>query len=136
MFIYEAGCLTHYHKNNEIYKATEWRDKLDEWAEGNYIYTYNPAKTFLKEINHTYDNRMCVDQNEYYLNKSDIMIVCLDDIEHSPGTIYELVRFKDMRKPVIAFGEKHWSPHINSCISNHCNSIEDVIDLLENMFDQ
>jgi nucleoside 2-deoxyribosyltransferase len=136
MNIYEAGPLTIYHKNKEFHKATEWRNKVDEWAESTFNYTFNPAKTFLKERNHTYNDRMCVDQNEFYLSKCDIMIVCLDDIDCSPGTQYELVRFKDMRKPVIAFGKKHWSPHINSCISNHCETIEDVLELLGSMFDQ
>jgi len=137
MYIYEAGCLTHYYRNNEMNKAIEWRNKLDKWANNNNVETYNPAKTFLKEVNHTYDPRACVDQNEYYLSKCDIMVVNLDDIDFSPGSIYELVRFKDMRKPVIAFGTKHWSPHINSCISNHCeDGIEGVIELLINMFDQ
>ena len=135
MYIYECGALTYYHRNNEMQKATEWREKLDKWANNN-VKTYNPAKTFLKEINHTYDARACVDQNEYYLSKCDIMVVNLDDIDFSPGSIYELVRFKDMRKPVIAFGIKHWSPHINSCISNHCETLDDAIELIENMFDQ
>lgn len=88
MYIYEAGCLTYYFRNKEMQKGTEWREKLDIWANNNDVDTYNPAKTFLKEINHTYDSKMCVDQNEYYLHKCDIMIINLDDIEFSPGTIY------------------------------------------------
>jgi len=136
MYIYEAGPLTYYHIHNQIHKATEWRDILDDWAEDMDNKTFNPAKTFLKERNHTYDARMCVDQNEYYLDKCDIMVVNLDDIDFSPGTQYELVRFKDMRKPVVAFGLKHWSPHINSCISHQCKTLDEVIELLCNMFEQ
>jgi len=136
MYIYECGCLTHYHRINEFHKATEWRNKLDQWAESSYVYTYNPAKTFLKERNHTYDSKIVVDQNNYYINKSDICVVCLDDIMQSPGSIFELTRFKELGKPVIAFGQRHWSPHINSCISNHCETLDDIIELLYNMFDQ
>ena len=137
MYIYEAGALTYYHCNNQLLKGTQWRQTLDNWVhEFKNIKTFNPAITFLKEKNHTYSPEMCVDQNEYYLNKCNIMVVNLDDIDQSPGTIYELVRFKDMRKPVIAFGKSHWSPHINSCISHQCETLEDVIELLCNMFFQ
>lgn len=136
MFIYEIGTLTYYHRNNEINKGLEWRNKLDVWALDNNILTFNPAKNFIREINHSYDPKLCVDQNDYYINKCDIAVVNMNDIEHSPGSIYELVRFRELKKPVIAFGDKHWSPHINSCISHQCKTLDDVIELLCNMFEQ
>jgi len=138
MFIYEAGTLTYYFKKNKFHNSTIWREKLDNWANDADCDTFNPAKNFVIEKNHTYSDKLVVDQNDYYINNSDICVVCIDDIDQSPGTIYELTRFKEQRKPVIAFGSqgKHWSPHINSCISEYCDTIEDVIDLLMNMFDQ
>jgi len=136
MNIYEIGCLTKYHRDNEFYKGLNWRKELDEWAESCYIYTYNPAIVFLKETNQTYNTKLCVDQNDYYIHKCDIAVANLTDIEYSPGSIYELVRFKELRKPVIAFGKSHWSPHINSCISHQCETLEDVKEILVNMFDQ
>jgi nucleoside 2-deoxyribosyltransferase len=136
MYIYEGGALTYYYTNNIFYKSTEWRNKLDNWASDNNTNTFNPAKNFEIEKNHTYTEKLIVDQNNYYINKCDICVVCIDDIDKSPGTIYELTRFKELNKPVIAFGTqgKHWSPHINSCISEYCDTVEDVIELLTNMF--
>lgn len=138
MYIYEAGAITCHHKNNKIYKAIDWRNKLSNWAITNNIEVFNPCINFLREINHTYDAKIVVDQNNYYINKCDICVVCLDDIDYSPGTIFELTRFKELGKPVIAFGNsgRHWSPHINSCISNYCVELDEAIELLENMFDQ
>jgi nucleoside 2-deoxyribosyltransferase len=140
MYIYEIGALTHYKKTNQMEKATEWRDTLDKWAKNNNIKTFNPAITFLKEIDHDYDPEMCVAQNDFYINKCDIAVVNIEDIDYSPGSIYELVRFKELRKPVIAFGCKgisgHWSPHIQSCVSQWCCTIDEVIELLCNMFSQ
>lgn len=136
MYIYMAGALTYYHNNNEIEKGLTWRNKLDEWARDNGIKTFNPALTFMIEQNHSYSPSMCVAQNDYYINKCDICIVNLDDIDYSPGTIYELTRFKELRKPVISFGRKSWSPHINYCVSNHCETLDEVIELLINMFGQ
>lgn len=137
MFIYEIGALTHYYKNNQIEKGLEWRVQLDNWARANDIKTFNPGITYLNEINHTYNSKLIVDQNDYYINKCDIAVANLNDIDFSPGSIYELVRFKELRKPVIAFGKNmHWSPHINSCISHQCDDLGEVIELLRNMFSQ
>lgn len=138
MYTYLAGALTIHYKANQFYKATTWRNDISKWAKDNGIKVFNPCINFLREINHIYDEKIIVDQNNYYINKCDICIVDLDAIDHSPGTIFELVRFKELEKPVIAFGieNKHWSPHINSCISNYCEGLSEVIELLENMFDQ
>lgn len=136
MFIYTIGALTYYHRNNQIEKGLGWRNKLSEWAWNNNIKMFNPAITYMKERNHQYDPRVCVDQNDYYINKCDIAVANLYDIDFSPGSIYELVRFKELRKPVIAFGKKHWSPHINYCISHQCETLDEVIELICNMFEQ
>lgn len=136
MYIYEIGSLTYFHRNNEIEKGLVWRNELDIFAKELGIKTFNPGLTYLKERNHQYDDRMCVDQNEFYINKCDIAVANMDAIDYSPGSIYELVRFKTLIKPVIAFGERHWSPHLNSCISNYCKDLEEVKELLMNMFDQ
>jgi len=139
MYLYEAGALTYYHRNNQLLKGTKWRQTLDNWSqELKNVKTFNPAITFLKEKNHTYDAKVVVDQNNYYINKCNICVVNLDDICESPGTIFELTRFKELGKPVIAFGTQgvHWSPHINSCISHQCETLEDVKELLCNMFFQ
>lgn len=135
MYIYEIGSITYFAKNDELEKVSQWRDTLDDWANDK-INTFNPVKTYLRERNHSYCNKMIVDQNEYYINKCDIAVANLDKIDYSPGSIYELARFKMQGKPVIAIGEKHWSPHIDSCISQYCKDINEVLDLLDNMFDQ
>jgi hypothetical protein len=58
-------------------------------------------------------------------------------IDYSPGTNWELTYASMVKKiPVIAFGEKHWSPHINYGISEMCKTTDDVIEVLVNMFDQ
>jgi len=141
LYIYESGSLTYLKKNNLFYLATEWRDKLDKWAKDNGVYTFNPAKTFEIEMAHNFSGETVVRQNDLYLKKSNIMVVQMDYIDYSPGTIYELVTYKQSYpyKPVIAFSVVkenlyHKSPHIESCITEHCESIEDVINLLCVMF--
>ena len=137
MFIYTIGALTHYHKKGESQKGRVWRNIVQNWGRDNCISVFNPSITYDREASHRYEPRMCVDQNDFFIQKCDIAIVNLDKLEKSPGSIYELVRFKEQKKPVISFGTSKfdWSPHINSCISNHCETLEEVLDLLSNMFE-
>jgi nucleoside 2-deoxyribosyltransferase len=136
IYIYTAGSLTYMKKIGEYEKALEWRDKLQSWSSDNGVKMFNPAQTFLRENAHNYSYNLIVHQNEFFLKASTIMVVQLDYIDYSPGTIFELAVFRQMGKPVIAFGgtQPHWSPHINSCISQYCKDIDDVIDVLSNMF--
>ena len=135
MLVYLAGTLSYYYKNNQIDKALKWREKIENWCKDNNINVFNPAKTFLKEINHTYYYKLCVDQNRYYLDKADILIVNLEAIDHSPGTIWELTYASEKRKiPIIAIGFRHWSPHIIYGISHLCKNEDGVINVLCNMF--
>lgn len=135
LYIYLAGSLSYLKRQDKFDIATEWRDEIDRWAIDNGVKTFNPAITFSKEINHGYSDSLIVRQNEFFLNKTTIMIVQLDYIDWSPGTVFEMATYKHMNKPVIAFGsETIWSPHIKECISQHCDNIEDVIEVLTNMF--
>lgn len=136
MFIYEIGTLTYFSKQNQLHRAIGWRETLNKWAKDNNIPFFNPVETWNKEKNHTYSDKMIVMQNDYYINKADIAVASLDCIECSSGSIYELCRFKELRKPVIAFGKSNQSPHINVCISERVDTINDVIELLINEFDQ
>ena len=138
MFIYTIGALTMYYRTGVPDKGRVWRRIVQAWGQDNDVQVFDPSITYERERNHLYDSKMCVDQNDFYISKCDIAIVNLDDLEDSPGSIYELVRFKEQRKPVIAFGTTKfdWSPHINSCISNKCESLDDAMELIVNMFDQ
>jgi nucleoside 2-deoxyribosyltransferase len=135
MYIYEIGCITYFYNADKPECAKEWRHDLDVWCADCGIKTFNPTITYDKEMNHFYDSKMCVDQNDYFLNKCDIAVVNLEEIVHSPGSIYELTTMKKQGKPVIAFGERNFiNPHIESCISQFCETLDDVKELITNMF--
>lgn len=140
IYIYEAGTLTYLHKHNMFDKAINWRNTLDSWCKDVDIKTFNPSITFLKERNRAYDGLMAVRQNDLFLNLTNMMVVQMDYLDFSPGTQYELTTYKQLYpwKPIIAFGEepRHWSPHISSCIQEYCKDINEVIELISNMFIQ
>lgn len=135
MYLYLAGALTYYYKKGQFDKATEWRNKIIEWCKDNNIKYFNPADTYLNERNHTYYYKLCVDQNRHFLDRADILIVNLNGIDYSPGTMWELTYASEKRKiPIIAIGHKHWSPHVMYGISHLCKNEDDVIEVLTNMF--
>jgi hypothetical protein len=136
MYIYEIGACSKYYREGTPDKATIWRQKVDEWADNSsYALAYNPAKTYNPATIHFNRwGRLAVDHNEYFISKCDIAICNLEDIDASPGSIYELTRFKTQSKPVIAFGRPCWSPHISSCISCTVPTLEEALDLINTMF--
>lgn len=137
MFFYTASALTYYYKTNQYDKAIEWRNVFEKWCNDHNHKLFNPAKTFQVEQNNAYKERNCVDQNKYYLDKSEILIVDTNDIMESAGTQWELCYASMVRKiPIIAFGELSWSPHVNYGISHQCKDIYEVIELLDLMYCQ
>ena len=138
--VYLAGAMSTHYANNEYHKATQWRidiinqllnDIADE-CESKWAW-FDP--TLNSEGNFgTVTNATILKQNIFYLDKSDIMIVNLDQLEHSPGTLFEIYYFGLQGKPVIAFGDSEWikSPHISEYITcvidrdsiiNHLNAV-------------
>lgn len=138
MFIYECGSLTYLYKNNMFNIATEWRNRIDQFAKDNNIKTFNPATTYLNEQNHGYNPKFCVDQNRFYLDKADMVVAQIDYIEHSPGSIWELCYASEKKKiPIIGLGKtQFWSPHVMYGVNMMCSNVDEVIDLLSNMFCQ
>jgi nucleoside 2-deoxyribosyltransferase len=118
MYLYEIGAITKHWNKDEYSKASNWRVRVDFWARGtSYVKTFNPFKYYVSAQNIDVDMRTVVVQNEYFINKCNIAICNMEDIEDSPGSIYELTRFKTQGKPVIAFGQPSKSPHIMSCLT-------------------
>lgn len=88
-FIYLAGNLTYFKsQGEEMYrdKVLKWRNEIAEWLKDNDIPYFNPAETFEKEQAHSYSTRSVVEQNKHFLNKTDILIVDLSELENEVMT--------------------------------------------------
>ena len=141
--IYLAGNISYFHKTNQYYKATDWRSRLiDQLLDDIAINCESKWNWFDPTLNFednviAANNKTILQQNNYYLDKSDIMVVNLDKLEESPGTIYEIIYFGRKGKPVIAFGYSEWvkSPHISEFIT--CILKEDkIMTYLDSMYYQ
>lgn len=136
MLIYTIGAITYHYQNGEPNKAIEWRADLDSFAKIYNVLVFDPTRTYTKDYVPIENDHFCVMQNDYYLKQTDIAVVNLDALEHSPGSVYELVMCKVLGIPTIAFGDSKWreNPHIESCIDSHVESLDDVKDFLYDMF--
>lgn len=139
MLCYSAGAISHYaRQGNDVFeeKAIKWRielkDKLSELG----IKVFDPTLNF--DSNLSYNDKSIVFQNRYYLDKSDILIVNLAELDESPGTIWEIYRavFKD--KIILAFGWNDWyqSPHIKSSITERFDTLDEVVEYIKNLYSQ
>lgn len=136
MLIYLAGCMSYYYENSESQKAEHWRYIVTERLKNIGISTFDP--TLYYTTNSSYDSDLMVQQNEYYLKKADIILVNLDDLDKSYGTIYELVYAHALEKPILAFGSTtiYGHPHLKHIIRNCFVSLSEVLEFLDTVYCQ
>jgi len=135
---YLGGSMSYHHSTNQLHKATEWRDYISTKLDEHFMYNYfNPMINFSKNVK-TANNKTIVQQNQLYLDKCDIMIVNLECIDKSPGTLYEVFDYGAKNKPVIAFGESSWTliPHIAESLTVTLETKEDVIEYIRDYYNQ
>ena len=142
MLIYKAGCMTYLNDIKKWDKAIKWRvdlkNKIDELnsKKCSDIKIFDPTLNY--DNNLKYNSKTIVAQNNYYLNKCDIVVANLDYLNHSAGTIYEIFYAHLHNKPVIAFGEDSYynQPHIHESIDIKVNSLDEVMNYIENLYIQ
>lgn len=137
MLIYLAGCMSYYYDSNNPEKAESWRNIAEEKLQYNYdIFTFNPTLNY--ETNCKYNSDLMVQQNEYYLKKADLILVNLDDLDKSYGTIYELVYAHALEKPILAFGSTaiYGHPHLKHILQNCFQSLEEVLEFIDTVYYQ
>lgn len=146
MKIYFGGCISHHQRNSEMYKAIEWRNilaqKLSDLNADMYIKKFDwfdPTDKFDENLKYNYNT--IVMQNKLYLDECDILVVNLEKLEDSPGTLFEIFYYYYKQKPVIAFGKTTDpniinQPHINSSITEYLSNLDEVVNYIKNMYSQ
>ena len=140
MFIYLAGAMSYYDRINRFELATKWRKRIiNRLQHTRYITSdyeiFDPCVHY--DINKTFNSNGVVYQNLVYLRKADILILNLDDIDKSFGTLFEIYYAFLNHIPVIAFGENdlyYTQPHIRASITMKCDNIDQVVEYIVNMY--
>jgi nucleoside 2-deoxyribosyltransferase len=135
MLVYLAGAIGWYIRNNKLNECLEWRVSLTEKLNMLDVKCFN-ACTNLKE-NMSYSNLSNLKQNLFYLSESDLIIVNMDHILESPGTIFELTYCYLKQKPVIGLGfneDVHSSLHLSLCIDQCLKDEGEVLECVKNLY--
>lgn len=139
MLVYLAGCITHYEKLGRLEKAIEWRENAEQKLKDNGFKVFNPMTNY--KINASYEQQTpqgIILQNFNYLSKADILLVNLELLEQSPGTIWEMSIAWYLHKPVLAFG---YTPllqraHTQALITIRFTNLDDTLDYICSMYNQ
>ena len=137
MLIYLAGAITVHHKNNQMDHAYEWRHKsIDLLEKQDNFQCFDPTVNFLENFGAEVPCKSVVAQNRHYLEKSDIVLLNLDMLHESPGTLWELYVANENNIPVYAFGDSEWSwsPHVNQSITGRFKDLYTTINHIKNMY--
>ncbi len=141
--IFLSGCMSYYYNQNKPELAEQWRRNIENQIENcdflrNNFKVFNPCKNFYR--NSTYSSKGIVHQNLFYLKKSDIILLNLNDIEKSPGTLFEIYYGFFNSKPVVAFGENNLytnqQPHIYEAITHKCRDLNEAMEYLCDVYGQ
>ena len=143
MKIYLAGAISYHHRNGQLRKAINWRNKLAksilelnrEIGKDKFSY-FDPVENFEKNLQ--YSELTVIHQNVHYLNQCDLMVVNADKLEFSPGTMFEMFYYYFKHKPVVVFGNSDvlYQPHIASSITQRFDKLSETITYLKNMYSQ
>ena len=138
MLAYLAGAMSYHHNNQEFDKARQWRRTLTYLLQNRWevMDIFDPTVNFETNIKTDCSNASIVAQNRHYLLKSDIVILNAEELDKSPGTLWEIFVAKEYNKPIYVFGNSNWlrSPHIAECITMKFNNYDDLMNHLRNFY--
>lgn len=133
--VYLAGAISYFINTNQQDRATKWRDKAEEYLGQFDIKCFNPCK----ESPHCweYPQEGLIKQNYFYLKNCDIILVNLDMINDSVGTIWELSMAWREHKPIVAFGKTPWleRPHMLSLFDVRFENLDKALEYITDMYE-
>lgn len=132
--IYLAGAISYFYNINQKERATAWRTKAVEYFKPYDIKCFNPCDE--PSECWQYPQSGLIKQNYFYLKNCDIVLVNLDMINDSIGTVWELSMAWRDHKPIIAFGKTPWldRPHMLSLMDIRLDTLDEALDYISNMY--
>lgn len=140
MKAYLCGAMSSFYETNEYNKAVQWRKTAKQRLEDSDIDAFDPTvgsqQAFKMGVSF---NNGVIYQNYAYLKDCDFLLVNLDRIEDSIGSLWEISTAWLLHKPVIAFRVcSKWTnrPHWQSLITIQMNTLDDAIYYIQTMYSQ
>lgn len=132
--VYLAGTISYFYNTNQTARATVWRDKAEDFFKDYDIKCFNPCKN----ENGDFADEIIVKQNIYYLDQCSIILVNLDMITDSVGSIFELTYAQEHNKLVVAFGKSPWldRPHLKYLIDIKFDTLNEALEHISIAYNQ
>ena len=133
--VYLAGAISYFYNTNQHKRATAWRERATECLGQFDIKCFDPCKESPTCWEYPQDG--LIKQNYFYLKNCDIVLVNLDMINDSVGTIWELSMAWKKHKSVIAFGKTPWldRPHMRSLIDVRFDTLDEALNYITDMYE-
>lgn len=132
--------MTEYLNRGEFEESRKWREdfgyKIVKAGINNDldIKIFDPTANF--ETNKHSSEEGVVIQNNYYLQKSDILVVNGKYLLHSPGSIFEISHAWFNHKPVYIFGDEEYQRilHLRVMCTEHLDNMDEVVKRIVNLY--
>jgi hypothetical protein len=102
-YVYLAGSITKHIEKDTLSRAIYWRKVANKMLRECGIKSYDPTLNFIR--NKDKNRKDFLQQNNLYLNKSNIMLIDLDYICQSGGTLFELAIAYNKGMVIVSFGD-------------------------------
>lgn len=131
--IYLAGAMSCYDNSEFEKEAIRWRMSLKSYFSDSgdlIVDIYDP--TLIPTV---YGDDV-VSQNLHYINKMDIVVVNVKDLDKSFGTVWEIVTANQKGKPIIAYGNHEWlnHPHLKPMVSYKSTNLSSIADYIHDVY--
>lgn len=133
---YLCGAMSCYKGTNEYEeKAVAWRCEIRKELSPTSMNVFDPTEVDCKGLN--WNDQAFVELNLNKLNKSSCLIVNVENIEKSPGSLTEITLAFARNIPIFWFGKLTTpSPHVRRMLGiNQYNTLEDAINAVKIVFD-
>jgi nucleoside 2-deoxyribosyltransferase len=138
--VYLAGAMSAFYNSGEYHKATEWREYAKRVLTEADIAIFDPTDNSQKHFTYPSSlNEGVILQNYTYIKKCDIILVNIEKLDDSIGSIWELSAAWIEHKPVIGFGKcDKWMdrPHFQGLVPVVLDTVEDACDYIISMYNQ
>lgn len=132
--IYTSGAT----KNIEADDSLQWRKVTKaclEHCDTNYkVKVFIPEYYFNYHTDHPKTDKQCMKHFMYRLDRSELMIVNLNNSNTSIGTGMEVQRATDNGIPIIGFGNSNIYPWIEECCDVTFETLEEALNYIEKYY--
>ena len=132
--IYLGGSMSEKLKQGRFDEAVRWRQSAKDLLIDNGIDVFDPTSGF--EVNKNFEPCGIPMQNLTYVKKCDLLLVNLEYILKSPGTLFEMTSFYVLQKPIVAYGSLTNCSHIDDIITMYMGCLDDCLKYIVSMYGQ